>query len=73
MNAPRARCPTCQREIEWSEAYPQRPFCSERCKLVDLGAWLSESHRIAGEEVAAETELEIADRRRFRDGEREAD
>jgi uncharacterized protein len=49
MSAPRARCPTCRREIEWSDAYPQRPFCSERCKLVDLGAWLSEQRGIAGE------------------------
>ena len=29
--------------------FPWRPFCSERCKLVDLGAWLSEAHAIAGE------------------------
>ena len=42
-------CPTCLREIQWSEQYPWRPFCSERCKLVDLGAWMSEARAIPGE------------------------
>jgi uncharacterized protein len=47
----RTPCPTCKREIEWSGANPWRPFCSERCKLVDLGAWLAEKHAIPGEPV----------------------
>jgi uncharacterized protein len=47
--AMRLRCPTCKREIDWSDAYPYRPFCSERCRLIDLGAWLGEKHAIAGE------------------------
>jgi Uncharacterized protein conserved in bacteria len=42
----RVKCPTCGREIEWSERSPFRPFCSERCKLIDLGAWLSEQRGI---------------------------
>ena len=42
-------CPTCGRPIEWSEAFPFRPFCTERCRLIDLGAWLSEERRIPGE------------------------
>jgi hypothetical protein len=33
-------CPTCGRELEWAGA-PFRPFCSERCRLIDLGAWFS--------------------------------
>jgi len=32
-----------------TEQYPWRPFCSERCKLVDLGAWMSETRAIPGE------------------------
>ena len=44
-------CPTCQRPVEWSEASPFRPFCSERCKLIDLGAWVSEQRVIPGEEI----------------------
>jgi len=51
------RCPTCNRPIEWTDAFPFRPFCSERCRLIDLGAWLTEKHAIPGEESdAAEQE-----------------
>jgi endogenous inhibitor of DNA gyrase (YacG/DUF329 family) len=39
-------CPTCSRPVEWSEGSPWRPFCSERCKLIDLGAWATEKHVI---------------------------
>jgi endogenous inhibitor of DNA gyrase (YacG/DUF329 family) len=46
---PTIPCPTCNRPVEWSEASPWRPFCTERCKLIDLGAWASEKHAIAGE------------------------
>jgi endogenous inhibitor of DNA gyrase (YacG/DUF329 family) len=48
MAVQRVKCPTCQREIDWSQS-PFRPFCSERCKLIDLGAWLAEKHAIPGE------------------------
>jgi len=51
VTSPRAKCPTCRRAIEWSPANPWRPFCSERCKLIDLGAWLTERHTIPGERV----------------------
>jgi len=51
MAAPRVRCPTCQRELEWSAQYPWRPFCSERCRMVDLGAWFAEDRRIGGEDA----------------------
>ena len=44
-------CPTCNRPVEWSAASPWRPFCSERCKLIDLGAWAAEKHAIPGEAV----------------------
>ena len=50
MGAPIVKCPTCGRELEWSAASPHRPFCSERCRLIDLGAWLSEERAIPGEE-----------------------
>jgi uncharacterized protein len=39
------RCPTCQREIEWADS-PWRPFCSERCQLIDLGRWATGEFRI---------------------------
>jgi len=40
------QCPTCKRNVEWSSQQKWRPFCSERCKLIDLGEWASESNRI---------------------------
>jgi uncharacterized protein len=52
----RLNCPTCKRPIVWSEQYPYRPFCSERCRLIDLGAWLSERHAIPGEAPQSQDE-----------------
>ena len=43
-------CPTCGEPAAWEEN-PNRPFCSERCRLLDLSAWTSERYRIAGEPV----------------------
>ena len=42
-------CPQCGKAIPWQEDQIWKPFCSERCKLIDLGDWASESHRIAGD------------------------
>lgn len=42
-------CPTCKAPVEWGAQSPMRPFCSERCKLIDLGAWAAEEHAIPGE------------------------
>ena len=39
-------CPTCGGPSLYSPANPYRPFCSERCKKIDLGAWASESYRM---------------------------
>lgn len=47
-------CPTCREIVTWSEANPHRPFCCERCKLVDFGEWASERHAIPGEPVDPE-------------------
>ncbi|GAB6061510.1 DNA gyrase inhibitor YacG [Deferrisoma palaeochoriense] len=43
------RCPTCKAPTPW-EGNPFRPFCSERCRAVDLGRWLREEYRIEAEE-----------------------
>ena len=52
MSRPKTiQCPTCNAPVEWSDASRFRPFCSERCKLIDLGEWVSEGHRIPGEEI----------------------
>jgi len=52
-------CPNCRKLVRWSEQNPFRPFCSQRCRLVDFGAWAGEHHRIPGEPLegtAAEDE-----------------
>lgn len=42
-------CPRCKQPSTWTDN-PYRPFCSERCKLIDLGAWASEEYKIASPE-----------------------
>ena len=51
------RCPICKRMTTWEEN-PWRPFCSERCKLIDLGAWASDDYRIPGRKEEEEDEEE---------------
>lgn len=58
-------CPTCNARVKWSPGNEFRPFCSERCKLIDLGAWAAEQHRIPGREEEDEVlsgDLEAGDR-----------
>ena len=43
------KCPTCDKDVVWSATSPFRPFCSERCKLIDLGDWAAERHAIPGD------------------------
>jgi endogenous inhibitor of DNA gyrase (YacG/DUF329 family) len=39
-------CPRCGAQVAWSPENPYRPFCSERCKLIDLGDWAMERYRV---------------------------
>jgi hypothetical protein len=41
------KCPGCGATVRWSDENRYRPFCSERCKLIDLGAWASDRYAIA--------------------------
>ena len=43
-------CPQCGAGVEWDPENRYRPFCSERCKMIDLGAWATESYHIRVEE-----------------------
>jgi endogenous inhibitor of DNA gyrase (YacG/DUF329 family) len=43
------RCPACSGDSIYAPSNPFRPFCSERCKNMDLGAWASESFRVPDE------------------------
>jgi len=47
------KCPTCNKEVEYA-GNPYRPFCSERCKLIDLGKWAGGEHRIPTNERPSE-------------------
>ena len=47
-------CPTCLKPVAWSDESEWKPFCSERCKLIDLGAWADENYVIGGETVMPE-------------------
>lgn len=64
------QCPICKKPVS-SKGNPDRPFCSERCKLIDLDNWLSERYRIStsaetrGESDAFEGSVE--DSKRVRD------
>ena len=44
-------CPTCKKQLTYCKTNRFRPFCSERCKLIDFGDWASESHRIEGKDA----------------------
>ncbi|WP_118182253.1 DNA gyrase inhibitor YacG [Paraburkholderia phosphatilytica] len=42
------KCPTCGKNVRWTAEARFRPFCSERCKQIDLGAWAAEKYKIGG-------------------------
>lgn len=54
------KCPVCKKELVW-EVTPERPFCSERCRVIDLGAWANEEYRVPLEEEALTMEEEIVE------------
>lgn len=51
------RCPVCKTEVSW-EGNAFRPFCSERCRLIDLGAWVEGKYRIPAEELKPKADRE---------------
>ncbi len=51
-------CPICAKEVGPRAENPSFPFCSARCKMVDLGKWLNEEYRIGAEDQAPEPEKE---------------
>lgn len=48
------QCPNCKRPVLWSTDNTFRPFCCERCKLIDLGEWANEEKAIPGEPLTIE-------------------
>jgi endogenous inhibitor of DNA gyrase (YacG/DUF329 family) len=54
------RCPICRALVRWDgNAY--RPFCSERCQLIDLGQWATEQYRVPGPATDSSIDAETAD------------
>ncbi|OYY94628.1 MAG: DNA gyrase inhibitor YacG [Hydrogenophilales bacterium 28-61-23] len=51
-------CPTCGKEVEWRPENAFRPFCGERCKLIDLGAWANENYKVPAEQGTFEDDVE---------------
>lgn len=45
------QCPQCQKSVTWDDTTQWKPFCSERCKLIDLGDWAEGNHRISGSQT----------------------
>ncbi len=45
---PVVSCPICGAAVKWSAENRWKPFCSERCKLIDLGQWATEKYRVPG-------------------------
>lgn len=46
-------CPNCGQKVEWRPENVWRPFCGERCKMIDLGQWADEQFKIPVEETDA--------------------
>lgn len=52
-------CPTCAAKVTWSPENSFRPFCSNRCKQIDLGAWAEEKYTIPAVNLPENPEEEI--------------
>ena len=47
-------CPACGKPVPWVPESAYRPFCSERCRRIDLGAWAAETYRVPSREGRTE-------------------
>lgn len=51
----KVRCPICDAAMPGApQEYPDRPFCSKRCRVIDLGRWLGEGYRIPGKPAVSD-------------------
>ncbi|NLK84565.1 MAG: DNA gyrase inhibitor YacG [Aeromonadales bacterium] len=55
----KVKCPVCQKEIVYDVNNKYRPFCSERCKLIDLGAWANNERAITGGSMYEDDDAEM--------------
>jgi endogenous inhibitor of DNA gyrase (YacG/DUF329 family) len=52
------KCPTCGKQVAWKPENRFRPFCSERCKQIDLGAWAAEKYAIGSDAQDPDGEID---------------
>jgi uncharacterized protein len=52
-------CPICNAPVKWGPESAYRPFCSARCKEIDLGAWANDEYRIPSESPLDPGDLEV--------------
>lgn len=53
------QCPTCHKVVPFDKSNPFRPFCSEQCKLLDLGEWANEERTIPGKSVDQDEDADL--------------
>lgn len=58
---PVVACPTCKAQVPWVAEQIFKPFCSQRCKLIDLGDWATEAHKIPGQPASMEYDADWSD------------
>lgn len=54
-------CPICHKTVVYSSDNPFRPFCSQRCKLIDLGAWANNQRALKGKSITEDDDAELLD------------
>lgn len=59
----KVKCPECSQKFNYYES-DFRPFCSEKCKMVDLGMWLTGNYTVASQEPLSESDLEVVIKKR---------
>ncbi|MFG1493664.1 DNA gyrase inhibitor YacG [Halobacteriovorax sp. GFR7] len=59
----KVKCPECSKEFNYYSS-DFRPFCSEKCKMVDLGMWLTENYTVASQEPLSDSDLEAVIKKR---------
>ncbi len=68
MTVSKVTCPTCKKRSSWQHN-PHRPFCSDRCRNIDLANWADESYCIPGREVEDENIKNFAELKQFKNKE----
>ncbi|MCB0351191.1 MAG: DNA gyrase inhibitor YacG [Bdellovibrionales bacterium] len=59
MSIKKIKCPNCQKLTEYKPENSYRPFCSERCQLIDLGEWASEKYAVPIDNQTPDSETEL--------------